>query len=374
LGGGGGRSSSSTVSINYIYQFLQAFSTLNGAQIPKQFMGWEFNGLPGGNGGSGYIGGKGGNGGAGVSGMPNTTLSPTPVLQRSILYGQGDTQKIAEKLLDLFGGGGGGSSHSHTTITDTTYYAYTQNNKDYTVNNIYGMTRSLYIEAVSSYIGRSRVIPLLITDGYDLDDIYNLSFKAYDPLFFYYNFKENKIGRLITLNGSRVPSREYYRFLKEDLLFYNYLYQDIGNLSSPNSYQQIPGYGGGYNTFLYQNKDGTKTVKPTFSQIVLPNSEGQAVWEKIPAGGVPATISDNIINILKKTEYKDIILYSEKCKTSLSVEKANLLKNFNVIIKNKKIPLEGAGCKITYLCEKLNSKDLEADSNSNQTILDGVYS
>jgi hypothetical protein len=375
FGGGGGGSSSATI-INDYYAWINAPTTQKisddktgqviSVPIPKQFMGWEFNGLPGGNGGSGYIGGNGGNGGNGITGIPDTVLASVPVLQRSIAYGAGDYQKAIDEIPDLFGGGGGSSS---TTVVQNNYHYYA-----YTQSRLYHAISSQFKETLSSYIGRARLIPKnppgpAYSDD-DLRTFFEQSFYLYDPSLFFFNLIDKTPGRILTLRGSIIKSYEYYRCIKDKKLFFRPLNQPVSNTSNQQeNYKQVPGFGGGYNTFFYL-KNGELTLAATYEKIILPDALNTLyIWEKLPAGGKPAIISKNILNILNKTSYKDIVVYNEISNIKLNIKQSNNIKDYNIMIGDRLIPLEGAGCKIIYLTDDINSKNLD----TGQSILEEVY-
>ncbi|MDR2640951.1 MAG: hypothetical protein LBC61_06755 [Candidatus Peribacteria bacterium] len=362
LFGSSSSSSSSEVIMNEYYKFTNEYV--------KQLMGWEFNGLPGGNGGSGYIGGNGGNGGNGITGIPNTTTKGSPVLQKNIFVSLGDnTNKIINNFIDLFGSSSS-SSHTINIYDNYHYYPYTEHNE----NNL---TSGAKIQAVlSSYIGRSRLIPLSKndTDSKQTESLRNLylhSFFLYDPSLFFYKIPNpqralEEPGRNIVLRGSAISSFNYYKILKNHLqkqetIFYSYDYKQLDKTT--HKMLQVPGFGGGYNTFFYKDKNSNEPkLYATFNLIDLPKlhlKAGEIMWEKLPAGGKPAEISENTLNFLKNTDFKKILLYDEQCKTNMSLKTSQNLKNYNLRIKDKVIPLEGAGCKIIYLCATKDSKNLD---------------
>jgi hypothetical protein len=360
--GSSSSSSSSEVIMNEYYQFND--------EVQKQFMGWEFNGLPGGNGGSGYIGGNGGNGGHGMTGVPDTYTKGSPVLQKNFFIGLGDYYKIVHNFQDLFSSS---SSSSHTINIYNNYH-----NVPFTEHYESNYNKSTRMNLVfSTYIGRGRMVPtdrIMKTLDYFLQDLYLHSFYIYDPSIFLYKLSNpqrprNENGRSIVLKGSRISSFEYYKILKNHLMdpnnnsiFALYDYTEINEALRKNLLQ-VPGFGGGWNTFYYKNKnDNEPKLYATFEQIELPRenlTKGEIIWEKLPAGGKPAEITLNTLNILEKTNFEKILVYNEYCKYSLDVQLSQKIKQYNLLIKNKTVPLEGAGCKIIYLCSDTSSKNLD---------------
>jgi hypothetical protein len=341
-GGGGGSSSSSTVVMDYNHAWVKPDA------IFQTYMNWEYNGMPGGNGGSGYRGGKGGNGGYGVLGLSRKYNSPAPILQTKILKTNADQEKIISESKDLFGGGGGGSSSTTiTTYTIVNYYPYmADDNEDLNWKNVknyyYGRHRELGSSSITN----------------DVANLYH-SEKYYDPSTFMFDITGEQGNYFLVLKGSSISSKEIYQRIATNNKWVDYkTYRDFPE-------KQLIGYGGGWNSIREKISDTQSERKMSFSEIKLPFPDASSFWEHIAAGGTPAYISklslDYIMNYCKDSN--NVVYINEKPIKTFSEKEAAIIKNYNVIIQNKLIPLEGAGCKITFLCKFADEIEIATDQN-----------
>jgi hypothetical protein len=176
------------------------------------------------------------------------------------------------------------------------------------------------------------------------------------------------------LKGSQIKSKEIYEAIRKGYgniskssLYYQYSDYLDGHPDTPTAtHEQLYGFGGGW--FTYYDSNGN--IQQAFKDVLMDfkTNDEKSAWEHIPNAGLPAKITNDMINIIKN---KNLIFVNEMIDTiQLNYEQTSKIKELNIQIKNldKQIPLDGAGCSIKFIC-KFSDETIDNPLNTTTDII-----